>query len=65
MVTGYIHHCENCGKDYYFESTGNIWPGGKERETAYCPYCEAAGPSEVTSGFVYTYKLDENGKPIR
>ena len=57
--------CENCKKEYYYESTGNPWPGGKERETAYCPYCGYEGPSEFISGFIYTYKIDENGNPIR
>ena len=65
MRTGYIVKCKSCGKEYYFESTGNIWPGGKERETATCPYCDAEGPSEMTSGFIHTYKLDENRNPIK
>lgn len=41
MKKGYIVKCDNCGKDYYYESTGNPWLGGKDRETAYCPYCKA------------------------
>lgn len=65
MNKNYIVNCTNCGKDYYCESTGNPWPGGKERETAYCPYCKAEGPSEVISGFIYTYQLDDEGNPIR
>ena len=65
MTKGYIVECESCGKNYYCESTGNIWPGGKDRETATCPYCKANGPSEFISGFLRTYKLDANGKPVR
>ena len=65
MTKGYIVKCEGCGKNYYCESTGNIWPGGKDHETATCPYCKAEGPSEFISGFLHTYKLDENGKPVR
>ena len=65
MNKEHIVKCHSCGKEYYYESTGNPWPGGKERETAYCPYCNAAGPSEVISGFIYTYKLTDDGKPIR
>jgi len=52
--------CKKCGRDYGYESTGNPWPGGKEHETAYCPYCGAEGPAEVISGFIYTYKIDNN-----
>ncbi len=65
MQQGYTVKCEKCKKNYYYESTGNIWPGGKDRETAYCPYCNAEGPSEFISGFLHTYKLDKDGKPIR
>ena len=32
MTKGYYEKCKNCGKDYYYESTGNIWPGGKDHE---------------------------------
>ena len=60
-----IVKCEKCHKNYYYESDGNTCGGGKDRETAYCPYCKAEGPSEFISGFIYTYKLDENGKPIK
>lgn len=56
--------CTKCGKAYLYVSTGNPYPGGKERETAYCPYCGADGPSEFISGFIYTYKIDEQGNPI-
>ncbi len=36
----------------------------KTKETAICPYCGAEGPSEFISGFIYTYKLDEEGNII-
>ena len=65
MKKGYYEKCKNCGKDYYYESSGNIWPGGKERETAICPYCKAEGPSEMISGFINSYKLDNYGKPMQ
>lgn len=65
MTKGYYEKCKNCSKDYYYESTRNFGPGGKDRETATCPYCKADGPSEFDSGFIYPYKLDKNGKPIR
>jgi len=65
MRKEHIVKCEKCGKDYCYESTENPWPGGKDREFAYCPYCNAEGPSEVISGFIYSYKLDDDGKPIK
>ncbi len=60
-----IIQCEKCKKDYYYESDGNICGGGKDWETAYCPYCKAEGPSEFISGFIRTFKIDGNGNPIR
>ena len=33
--------------------------GGKEREEIYCPYCNAYNGYRMTSGFVYTFKIDE------
>ena len=65
MTKGYYHTCETCNERYYYEVTKNIWAGGKDWETAKCPYCQAEGPSEFTDGFIYTYKLDEEANPIR
>ena len=31
----------------------------KEREDIYCPYCNAYNGYRMTSGFVYTFKIDE------
>lgn len=56
--------CDKCGEKYGYKSTGNPYPGGKDKETAYCPYCGAEGPSEFISGFIYTYKLDSDGNLI-
>lgn len=64
MKKACIIKCKKCGKDYYYKSTGNPYPGGKEWETAHCPYCNAEGPSEFISGLIYTYKIDDDGNPI-
>ena len=48
-----IVQCDKCLKKYAYKSTGNPYPGGKDRETAICPYCGAEGPSEFISGFIY------------
>lgn len=51
--------CNKCGKEFRVEITDMKVPGGKEREYIYCPYCNGENGSEVTSGFIYTYKIDE------
>ena len=51
--------CEKCGKKFNFEVTNMHVPGGKEREYIYCPYCNQTNGSEVTSGFIHSYKLEE------
>lgn len=59
-----IVKCEKCGREYGCQSGDNPWPGGKGREYAICPYCGAEGPSEMISGFITSYKLDDDGNPI-
>jgi len=56
-----IEKCKRCGKEFAYEHTGNSYPGGKEREAANCPYCGEEAYSIMTSGFVYSYKLDKDG----
>lgn len=51
--------CKKCGKEFGYEETGNMWPGGKEREYANCPYCGETAFSRMTSGFIYVYKVNE------
>lgn len=57
--------CKKCGKKYTYEFGGTVYPGGKERENANCPYCGKVGYSEMTSQSIFSYKLDEKGNPIR
>ena len=57
--------CKKGGKKYAYEVWGTVYPGGKERETANCPYCGEVGYSEMTSQNISSYKLDEQGNPIR
>lgn len=56
--------CQKCGKAFGYEHTGNVYPGGKEKETIDCPYCGTMYDSIMTSGIVRSYKLDENGNKI-
>lgn len=57
--------CKKCGKAYAYEVWGTVYPGGKERETADCPYCGETGYSEMTSQCISVYKVDEDGNVIR
>ena len=56
--------CEKCGRKFAYEHTGNVYPGGKDRETADCPYCGETAYSTMTSGFIHTYKVDDDGNVI-
>lgn len=53
--------CKKCGNKFAYELTGANYPGGKERETADCPYCGEIAHSEMTSGTFRSYKLDLDG----
>ena len=50
--------CCACKKEFYYCVTDMGVPGGKDREFIYCPYCRQNNGSFITSGFVYTYKLE-------
>nr|WP_054549553.1 hypothetical protein [Lysinibacillus sphaericus] len=54
-----IKTCKKCEKDFYYKVTSMNVPGGKEREYIYCPYCNEENGSKVTSGFVFTYKIED------
>lgn len=34
-------------------------PGGKDREYIFCPYCGQENGSEITSGWITTYKMGD------
>ena len=48
--------CKKCKKLFYYEVGDMGVPGGKDREYIYCPYCNEKNGSEITSGFIFTYK---------
>lgn len=60
-----ITECKKCGKKYAYEVWGTVYPGCKEREYAVCPYCGEEGHSEMTSQNISSYKIDDEGNPIR
>ncbi len=51
--------CSKCGKKFTYRNYGDVWPGGKDREYIYCPYCNEINGSIITSGQVISSKLDE------
>jgi DNA-directed RNA polymerase subunit RPC12/RpoP len=54
--------CEKCGNEFFYKITHMQVPGGKDLEDINCPYCGESNGSVVTSGFVYSYKVEENSK---
>ncbi len=56
--------CKKCGELFVYEITGAVYPGGKDKETIACPYCGEINGSFMTSGFIHSYKLDENGNKV-
>lgn len=51
--------CKECGKEFTYTHYGDVYPGGKEREYIYCPYCDAVNGSKMTSGFISSDKIEE------
>lgn len=50
---------KKCSEEFEYKVTSMNVPGGKDREYIYCPYCGEENGSYVTSGFVYTYKIEK------
>lgn len=55
----YTMQCEKCGHVFRVKVTTMNVPGGKEKEEIICPYCHEENGYRMTSGFVYTYKIEE------
>lgn len=58
-----IIECKKCGQKFAYEIGGTVYPSGKDREAAKCPYCGEVGYSVMTSQCISSYKLDDNGEP--
>lgn len=56
-----VTKCEKCGKLYGYRLIGTVYPGGKEKEYAHCPFCGYPGPSSMTSQTYESCKYDEKG----
>ena len=54
--------CKKCGKKFGYGLVGIVYPGGKDRETADCPYCGETVASIMTSQTFYVEKMDDDNK---
>lgn len=55
-----VEKCPNCGKKVEYDLVGPIYPGGKDREKAICPYCDYVLASRMTSQSYYVRGLEED-----
>lgn len=55
-----IERCKNCGKKVEYKLVGNVYPGGKDREEAICPYCGNILESRMTSQSYYVKGLEDD-----
>lgn len=55
----YTKICEHCGKEFRIHVTTMNVPGGKDKEEVDCPYCHKNNGYRMTSGFVYTFKMED------
>ena len=51
--------CKKCEKLFNYEDREWGIPGGKERQYIYCPYCNHVNGSEITNGWIFTYKIEK------
>jgi len=54
-----IRTCKKCGKTYVVYNDGDHFPGGKEKEDIYCPWCHHFEGTLITSGSVRVEKVEE------
>lgn len=56
----HITTCSFCGKKFRWVEKDDIYPGCKEMEDLYCPYCSTVNSSWMTSGSIRSYKMEED-----
>lgn len=59
MMEDDIRSCQNCGKKYVVFNEGDCYPGGKEKEEIYCPWCRSLEGTQITSGHIRTQKFND------
>lgn len=55
----YTMTCKHCGRKFRIQVTTMNVPSGKDKEEIFCPYCGEENGYRMTSGFVYTYKVED------
>ena len=55
--------CPNCKKCFEWNDGDMHVPGGKDREDVNCPWCGTTVTTRVTSGSIYTKKVECEKKP--
>lgn len=50
---------ENCKKKFYVSKIGGGVPGGKEKESIICPYCNTIVRTEMTSATFITSRIED------
>lgn len=51
--------CKSCKNEFSYQVCDMRVPGGKDREYIFCPYCGQENGSEITSGWITTYKMGD------
>lgn len=59
MAYSFRMKCPKCGALLKINESGELFPGGKEREEAYCPKCYYEVYSSMTSGFIRAEEITE------
>lgn len=59
MADSFKMKCPKCGAFLRINESEELFPGGKEREEAYCPKCHYEVYSSMTSGFVRAEEITE------
>ena len=54
--------CKKCNKIFEYGLVGPVYPGGKEKEEAGCPYCGTIAETSMTSQVYFVRPLDDNEK---
>lgn len=57
-----IKLCDNCKKKVEYDLIGEVYPGGKDKENAVCPYCGYILESRMTSQYYYVRGLEDDKK---
>lgn len=58
-IVSMAERCKKCGKLVEYQLIGEVYPGGKDREEAICPYCGTVLESRMTSQYYFVRGLED------